>query len=151
MSQSEPHTVHDPDGVDAYSRRWITAELLAAEGEEWHRGGGGMRRYLVPLCSLLDVPDDVRDRALARQPPAPDCDQDDALDDLLRGLPPRHREVLRLYYGREPLTCLEIGRQLGRSESRIWMVVQEALGMLRTAHGVATTPTATPAPTEDAA
>lgn len=63
----------------------------------------------------------------------------DEFERLTRGLPSPHREVIRCYFG-DPTspTLVEIGRRIGKCESRVSQIVKEALGILRERFGVAT-------------
>lgn len=56
--------------------------------------------------------------------------QQAAMNEAMRALPARERDVLRMYY-RQDMTFKEIGCQLGVSESRVCQVHRQAVEMLR--------------------
>lgn len=62
--------------------------------------------------------------------------QHTAVDDAIRALPARERDVMLMHY-RQDMTFKEIGRQIGVSESRVCQLHRQAVEMLRrrlTAH-----------------
>jgi RNA polymerase sigma factor FliA len=63
-----------------------------------------------------------------------EADYQERLAALTRSLPPRHRAVLRMMYGRADLaTMRQVGRALGISESRVSQVHGQALRLLEEA------------------
>jgi len=56
--------------------------------------------------------------------------QHTAVDDAIRALPARERDVMLLHY-RQDMTFKEIGRQIGVSESRVCQLHRQAVEMLR--------------------
>jgi RNA polymerase sigma factor (sigma-70 family) len=88
------------------------------------------REGSIRLVSLQEPTEDGRP-LLAHLPGVQDPEPwVDDFDRLLRGLPFRSREVLRLYHV-EDLTMREIGARLGLSESRVSQVHSDALMYLR--------------------
>lgn len=63
-------------------------------------------------------------------------DYHETLDDLFKGLVPRHRRMMTLLYGHAGMTMKAAGKALGLSESRVSQMHSYAIDVIRERHGL---------------
>jgi RNA polymerase sigma factor (sigma-70 family) len=63
-----------------------------------------------------------------------EVDAADEVDGLLRTLPPRHREVVRMMHLEAGMTYLKAAKRIGRAEYAAWTAYKDAMVMLKHQH-----------------
>jgi RNA polymerase sigma factor FliA len=124
--QRDPTENEMAQGMGVSTRRWrqmlVTLGNIGIAATQAHKYERDDQPAAEPPCATEFHPDRVYARSEIR----------DRLSGAMNVLPPRHREVVTLYYDRE-MTMKEIGNYLGVNESRVSQIHKSALSRMQVA------------------